>query len=42
MVDGADVFTLYDTYGFPYDLTEILADEQDLTLDRTGFDKAMS
>jgi len=41
VVDGADVFKLYDTYGFPYDLTEILAGEQSLTLDQTGFDRAM-
>ncbi|MFH1372801.1 MAG: alanine--tRNA ligase [bacterium] len=42
IVDGSDVFRLYDTYGFPYDLTEIMAGERGLTLDRDGFDKAMT
>jgi len=42
VVNGEDVFRLYDTYGFPYDLTEIIATEQGLTLDRDGFDKAMT
>jgi alanyl-tRNA synthetase len=41
VVDGTDVFKLYDTYGFPYDLTEILAIEHGLTLDEAGFNKAM-
>ncbi len=40
-VPGEEVFKLYDTYGFPYDLTEIIANEQGLTLDRHGFDQAM-
>ncbi len=40
-VSGEDVFRLYDTYGFPYDLTEILASEKGMTLDRDGFEKAM-
>ncbi|MDR0814082.1 MAG: alanine--tRNA ligase [Oscillospiraceae bacterium] len=38
---GKDVFLLYDTYGFPYDLTEELAAEAGLTLDRAGFDAEM-
>lgn len=42
VIDGADVFKLYDTYGFPYDLTEIIAGEQGLTLDQPGFDAAMA
>lgn len=40
-IDGAEVFKLYDTYGFPYDLTELMASEKGLKLDQTGFDKAM-
>ena len=42
VIDGDDVFKLCDTYGFPYDLTEIIAREQGLTLDQTGFDKCMA
>ena len=42
VVDGDTVFKLYDTYGFPYDLSEIVAAEHDLTLDRSGFDSAMA
>lgn len=38
---GADAFKLYDTYGFPFDLTEDFASENGLTVDREGFDKAM-
>lgn len=40
-IDGADAFTLYDTYGFPLDLTELIAREQDMTVDHAGFDKHM-
>ncbi|HKK21887.1 MAG TPA: alanine--tRNA ligase, partial [candidate division Zixibacteria bacterium] len=42
VVAGEDVFRLYDTYGFPYDLTEILAMEKGLKLDKNGFEKAMN
>ena len=38
---GADAFKLYDTYGFPVDLTEEMAQEEGMTVDRQGFDKMM-
>ena len=41
IVEGAAVFLLYDTYGFPYDLTELILREQDLEIDKAGFDEAM-
>jgi alanyl-tRNA synthetase len=40
-IAGNDVFRLYDTYGFPVDLTRILAEENGLTLDLPGFEKLM-
>ncbi|MCR8845969.1 alanine--tRNA ligase [Paenibacillus sp. SC116] len=40
-ISGADAFKLYDTYGFPFDLTEEYAAEHGLTVDREGFDAAM-
>ncbi|RAU96347.1 alanine--tRNA ligase [Paenibacillus sp. YN15] len=40
-LSGADAFKLYDTYGFPFDLTEDFAMENGLSIDREGFDKAM-
>jgi alanyl-tRNA synthetase len=39
--DGQWAFTLYDTYGFPYDLTELLARERGMIIDKTGFDTFM-
>ncbi len=41
MLDGADAFKLYDTYGFPIDLTEEILTEKGYTVDKDGFDKAM-
>ncbi|GIP39255.1 alanine--tRNA ligase [Paenibacillus sp. J31TS4] len=40
-ISGAEAFKLYDTYGFPFDLTEDFAVEHGLTVDREGFDAAM-
>jgi len=39
---GADAHFLYTTMGFPVDLTELMAEELDLTLDNEGFDKKMA
>ena len=41
-IPGDVVFKLYDTYGFPVDLTADIARERDLTLDETGFEAAMA
>ena len=38
---GADAFKLYDTYGFPIDLTIEMVEEEGMTLDRAGFDAEM-
>ena len=40
-ISGAEVFRLYDTYGFPFDLTVELANEAGLTIERAEFDQAM-
>ncbi len=40
-LSGPDAFTLYDTYGFPLDLTEILARERGLSIDKSGFETCM-
>ncbi len=41
-IGGAEVFKLYDTYGFPFDLTQLMARERDLTVDEVGFNSAMT
>ena len=40
-ISGEDVFKLYDTYGFPADLTADIARERQLKIDQNGFDVAM-
>jgi alanyl-tRNA synthetase len=41
VIDGETVFKLYDTYGFPADLTADVARERGLAIDQAGFDAAM-
>jgi alanyl-tRNA synthetase len=40
-ISGEDAFQLYDTFGFPLDLTELMAQERGLKVDRTGFEELM-
>jgi len=40
-ISGADVFRLYDTYGFPVELTEEYAEEEGMTVDHEGFELEM-
>ncbi|MBD2039992.1 alanine--tRNA ligase [Microcoleus sp. FACHB-672] len=40
-ISGVDAFTLYDTYGFPLELTQEIAEEQGITVDAAGFEVEM-
>jgi alanyl-tRNA synthetase len=42
VISGEDVFKLYDTYGFPADLTADIARERGVKIDQAGFDDAMA
>lgn len=42
LIEGDVIFKLYDTYGFPPELTEIMCKEQNLSIDMVGFDRAMA
>jgi len=42
IINGAEVFELYDTFGFPIDLTQLIAGETGLTVDMDGFNKALA
>jgi alanyl-tRNA synthetase len=41
-IPGATVFKLYDTFGFPVDLTNVMATEKGFSIDEKGFDKLMN
>jgi alanyl-tRNA synthetase len=42
VISGRDAFELYDTYGFPFDLTQLMAAERGHRVDIPGFDKALA
>ena len=42
ILSGDQVFKLYDTYGFPWELTDEIAKEQGMTIDEKGFEAAMA
>ena len=41
-ITGEEAFSLYDTYGFPFDLTALIAEERKLSIDKSGFDSCMN
>jgi len=41
VIQGSEAFMLYDTYGFPLDLTEDIAEENNFTVDKAGFETMM-
>lgn len=41
VIPGSEVFKLYDTYGFPLDLTQVMAEEKGLSLDLEGYEREM-
>lgn len=41
-ISGEDAFQLYDTFGFPIELTEEVAEEENMTIDHEGFEKEMN
>lgn len=41
LISGEEVFRLYDTFGFPFDLTELMARERGYDVDRDGFQEAL-
>ncbi|MFT3923378.1 MAG: alanine--tRNA ligase [Myxococcales bacterium] len=41
VLPGSVAFKLYDTYGFPLDLQEVIGQEQDFVIDQAGFERAM-
>ncbi len=42
VISGEDAFELYDTYGFPFDLTRLMATEAGLKVDQDAFEKALN
>ncbi|HEV8550917.1 MAG TPA: alanine--tRNA ligase, partial [Polyangiaceae bacterium] len=42
VLDGRDAFQLYDTYGFPLDLTEVICAERGFSVDTAGYDAALA